>query len=55
MTSIPVDLHKNLGNGVRQLPAIPEPWTLRDTVLFSVIGLVLFNLLFACMFSLGNM
>ncbi len=47
MTNVPVDLHK--------LPEIPEPWTWRDTLWFTVWGLVMFSVLFAFMFSLGNM
>lgn len=52
MTSIPVDIQKNPANKV---PAIPESWRLRDTLLFTVWGLVLFSVLFAFMFALGNM
>ena len=37
------------------VPAIPEPFTTRDVVLFSVIGLVIFWVLFGFMFSLSTM
>lgn len=47
MTNIPAGLHKT--------PAIPEPWRWRDTIQFTVWGLLLFTVLFAFMFSLGNM
>ena len=53
MTTVPVDLHRDLNK--QELPAIPEPWTLRDTLRFAVVGLVLFSVLFAFMFSLGDM
>lgn len=36
-------------------PAIPEPWRVRDTLVFCATGLVLFSALFAFIFSLGNM
>jgi hypothetical protein len=52
MTSMPVDIHKNPANKV---PAIPEPWRWRDTLLFTVWGLVIFSVLFAFMFGLGDM
>lgn len=52
MTSVPVDIHKN---PVNKMPAIPEPWTWRDTLWFTVVGLVMFSALFAFMFSLGDM
>jgi hypothetical protein len=35
--------------------AISEPWTWRDTLRFTVVGAVLFGVMFAFMFSLGNM
>ncbi|MDE2476747.1 MAG: hypothetical protein KGO48_16960 [Alphaproteobacteria bacterium] len=47
MTNRPVELHK--------MAAIPEPWRWRDTLWFTVWGLVLFSVLFGFMFSLGNM
>jgi hypothetical protein len=37
------------------LPEIPEPWTTRDTLLFSGIGLALFVAMFAFYFSLSSM
>jgi len=37
------------------LPAIPEPFRTRDAVIFSVIGLTIFTVMFAFMFSLSNM
>ena len=40
---------------MNDLPTIPEPWRMRDTLLFSGWGLLLFTVLFAFMFSLGNM
>lgn len=52
MTTVPVDLHKNAANTT---PAIPEPWRWRDTLWFTVWGLLLFSVLFGFMFSLGNM
>ena len=52
MTNVPVDIHKNPANN---LPAIPEPWRWRDTLLFTFWGLLLFSVLFAFMFALGNM
>lgn len=33
----------------------PEPFTVRDVLVFSIPGLVLFSILFAFFFSLGNM
>ncbi len=50
MTTVPVDLHREIAT-----PAIPEPWTIGDTLKFSVVGLVLFVAMFAFMFSLSNM
>jgi len=35
--------------------AIPEPFTLRDVLVFSIPGLVLFSALFAFFFSLSSM
>ena len=52
MTSIPVEIHKAPDQA---LPAIPEPWRWRDTMWFTVVGLVMFSALFAFMFALGNM
>lgn len=52
MTTVPVDIHKNPAN---QVPAIPEPWRWRDTLLFTFWGLVLFSTVFAFMFALGDM
>ncbi len=37
------------------LPAIPEPFTLRDALVIIVPGLVIFTAIFAFMFSLSNM
>ena len=34
---------------------IPEPFTLRDVLVFVIPGLVLFSAVFAFMFSLSNM
>ena len=53
MTSMPVDLHRELAD--KNLPPIPEPWTWRDTFRFTAVGAVLFGVLFAFMFALGNM
>ncbi len=50
MTTVPVDLHRETAT-----PPIPEPWTIGDTLKFSITGLVLFVVLFAFMFSLSNM
>ncbi|HEX5280689.1 MAG TPA: hypothetical protein VFW28_11485 [Micropepsaceae bacterium] len=35
--------------------AIPEPFTVRDALVFTVPGLVLFSVLFAFFFSLSSM
>jgi hypothetical protein len=35
--------------------AIPEPFTVRDFLVITIPGLVLFSALFAFFFSLGNM
>ena len=40
----------------RQAPiANPEPFTLRDVLVFSIPGLILFSAMFAFMFSLSKM
>lgn len=52
MTSVPVDIHKWPAN---KMPAIPEPWTWRDTLWFAGVGLAIFSVLFAFIFSLGDM
>lgn len=52
MTSAPVDTHKNPANKVT---VIPEPWRWHDTLLFTFWAPVLFSVLFAFMFALGNM
>ena len=39
MTSMPVNLHRDLASN--NLPPIPEPWTWRDTLRFTVVGAVL--------------
>jgi hypothetical protein len=38
-----------------RLPAIPEPWTARDTLLFCGIGVTIFLVMIGFMFSLSNM
>lgn len=38
-----------------ELPIVPEPWTLRDTLQFTGWGLLIFWVLFAFYFSLGGM
>lgn len=52
MTSLPVNLHEGMAE---KTPAIPEPWRWRDTLLFTFWGLVIFSVLFAFMFALGDM
>lgn len=54
MTTVPVELHRSLDKASGE-PAIPEPWTVKDTIQFVGVGLVIFLALFAFMFSLGNM
>ena len=38
-----------------QRQPITEPFTIRDVLVFSITGLVLFSAMFAFMFSLSNM
>jgi hypothetical protein len=52
MTAVPVRLHRKLAKKPRRAP---EPWTSQDTLWFAAIGLVIFNIMFAFMYSLGNM
>jgi hypothetical protein len=52
MTSIPVDLHRELATSNKAMPTT-EPWTWRSLVQFTVIGLVLFGVLFGFMYALG--
>jgi hypothetical protein len=54
MTSVPVELHRELANPKKALPT-PEPWTWRSLVQFSVIGVALFSTLFAFMYAIGTM
>jgi hypothetical protein len=54
MTTVPVDLHRELAKSTKA-PPIPEPWTWREMLQFTVVGLVLFSMLFAFMFALGSM
>jgi hypothetical protein len=42
-------------NNQSVVTTIPEPFTLRDVLVFVIPGLVLFSAIFAFMFSLSNM
>lgn len=53
MTAVPVRLHRKLAK--KKPRRAPEPWTSHDTLWFTALGLVIFNVMFAFMYSLGNM
>jgi hypothetical protein len=54
MTTIPVDLHRELAKSNKALPA-PEPWTWREVLAVPMIGVAIFVILFAFMYAIGSM
>jgi len=53
-----VALHRKAARkapAIRKVRARRDPWTARDTLWFTGVGLGIFTVVFAFMFSLGNM